>query len=516
MNHSELSTESSSNPLDSLFEAVCSSTRKAAALASVEAMLEWDERTLMPVKAASYRSEQVAEIAGIVHAQRTDPARGEQLASLAASQQLTDSSPQVQSAIRLMVRDYEKQSRLPTRLVTELAKTCIDAQQAWGVARTGSSWSTLAPWLEKVFALKKEQAACQLPDLDPYDSLMDDYEPGARWKAVSEQFDRLRREIVPLVQRFKEAKCRPNDAIMRRCYPVEHQKSFVQNVAKKIGFDFERGRLDSTDHPFCTTLGPHDCRITTRWDERFLPTALFGVLHEAGHGLYEQGLPCDWFGLPPGEAASLGIHESQSRLWENLIGRSREFWEWCFPVAKDAFPGALGDVTVQDAHAALLVVEPSFIRVEADEVTYNLHVMMRFDLEKAVIHGDLSVDELPSAWNDRFERDFGIRPTSDAEGVLQDIHWSGGLIGYFPTYTLGNIFAAQFMHAATESIDGLYQQIRDGHFEELLTWLRQHVHTAGRMYAPVDLVEKVTGQPVSEQWLVESLIRRYGPAYGVS
>lgn len=516
MNYSAFPTESSLNPLDSLFEAVCSSTRKAAVLSSVEAMLEWDERTIMPKNAASYRSEQVAEIAGLVHAKRTDPARGEQLASLVASQKETGGSPQVQAAIRLMARDYEKQSRLPSRLVTELAKTCIDAQQAWATARKNSSWSTLAPWLEKVFSLKKEQAACQLPDLDPYDALMDDYEPGARWKSVAEQFDQLRQKIVPLVHNFREATCRPNDAIMRRCYPVEQQKKFVRTIAEKIGFDFERGRLDSTDHPFCTTLGPHDCRITTRWDEQFLPTALFGVLHEAGHGLYEQGLPCDWFGLPPGEAASLGIHESQSRLWENLIGRSREFWEWCLPIAKDAFPNVLDDVTVRDAHAALLVVEPSFIRVEADEVTYNLHVMMRFDLEKAVIHGDLSVDELPLAWNDRFEKDFGKRPPSDADGVLQDIHWSGGLIGYFPTYTLGNIFAAQLMHAATESIIGLHEQIREGDFGELLAWLQKHIHAAGRVYDPTDLIERVTNQPVSEQWLVESLIRRYGPAYGVS
>ena len=303
-------------------------------------------------------------------------------------------------------------------------------------------------WLEKVFALKREQAACQRPDLDPYDSLMDDYEPGGRWTVVAERFARLREAIVPMVRACVESPRRPDDALMRRRYPLDAQRRFVRAVAEQIGFDFDRGRLDTTDHPFCSTMGPDDCRITTRWDEHFLPTALFGVLHEAGHGLYEQGLPRDWFGLPPGEAASLGIHESQSRLWENLVGRSPEFWEWCFPLAREAFPDALGDATAAAVHESLLAVEPSFIRVEADEVTYNLHVMLRFDLERAVIHGELPVADLPAAWNERFEKDFGRRPPSDAQGVLQDIHWSAGLVGYFPTYTLGNIFSAQLMVAA--------------------------------------------------------------------
>jgi carboxypeptidase Taq len=498
-----------------LFEQACAAAREAAVLASVEAALGWDERTLMPPRAAAYRGEQAAVIAGLLHTRRIDPARGEMLATLAASRLAAEGSPQVRTAIRLLAHDYEKQARLPTRLVTELAKTCVDAQQAWAAARAASSWSMLAPWLEKVFALKREQAACQRPDLDPYDSLLDDYEPGGRWPAVAARFERLRAAIVPLVRNCVESSRRPSDAVMRRRYPIRDQKQFVRAVAERIGFDFQRGRLDTTDHPFCSTLGPDDCRITTRWDEHSLPTALFGVLHEAGHGLYEQGLCREWFGLPPGEAASLGIHESQSRLWENLVGRSPEFWEWCFPLAREAFPDALAGVTAADVQASLLVVEPSFIRVEADEVTYNLHVMMRFDLERAVVHGDLAVADLPAAWNERFENDFGRRPPTDAEGVLQDIHWSAGLIGYFPTYTLGNLFAAQLMAAAERASPGLDRQMAAGQFGELLGWLRRNVHAAGRMQESEPLVEQVTGEPVSERWLVESLSRRYGSAYGL-
>ena len=483
-------------------------------LASVEALLGWDERTLLPAKATAWRGEQAAAIAGLLHERRTAPARGELLAALAASPLASEGAPQVRAAIRLMADDYRKQARLPARLVTELARTCVDAQHAWAAARAESSWPLLAPWLEKVFALKREQAACQRPDLDPYDSLMDDYEPGGRWTVVAERFARLREAIVPMVRACVESPRRPDDALMRRRYPLDAQRRFVRAVAEQIGFDFDRGRLDTTDHPFCSTMGPDDCRITTRWDEHFLPTALFGVLHEAGHGLYEQGLPRDWFGLPPGEAASLGIHESQSRLWENLVGRSPEFWEWCFPLAREAFPDALGDATAAAVHESLLAVEPSFIRVEADEVTYNLHVMLRFDLERAVIHGELPVADLPAAWNERFEKDFGRRPPSDAQGVLQDIHWSAGLVGYFPTYTLGNIFSAQLMVAANREIPGLMRQIAAGQFADLLGWLRRKVHSSGRTLESEPLVVQASGEPVSERWLVESLGRRYGAAHG--
>jgi carboxypeptidase Taq len=366
-----------------------------------------------------------------------------------------------------------------------------------------------------MFALKREQAACQGPDLDPYDALLDDYEPGGRWRAIAARFAGLRAGLVPLVQACAAARMRPDDAVLRRRYPVEAQRRFVSAVAERIGFDFRRGRLDTTAHPFCSTMGPDDCRITTRWDERFLPTALFGVLHEAGHGLYEQGLSHDWYGLPPGEAASLGIHESQSRLWENLVGRSRSFWEWCFPEARAAFPDALADADAATVHAALLTVRPSFIRVEADEVTYNLHVMLRFDLERAVVHGDLAVADLPSAWDERFEQDFGMRPPRAADGVLQDIHWSAGLIGYFPTYALGNMFAAQMMAAATERLPGLEEDFARGSFAELLGWLRREVHASGRMLESEPLVERVSGRPVSESWLLDSLRRRYGPGHGL-
>jgi len=503
------------SPTEQLFDEVCAHARQTAVLASVESLLGWDEQTMMPPLAAAHRAAQVEAVATLVHRRRCDPAYGERLASLAAGPLVRDGSPQVRAAIRLLGRDFAKHARVPERLVGTLAKTCIEAQQAWVTARAESSWSMLEPWLQQVFDLKRQLAACQMPGADPYDALLDDYEPGGRWQTIAAQFSELRDEIVPLVQACVGSSRRPDDAVVRRSYPVADQRRFVREVASRIGFDFQRGRLDTAAHPFCSGMGPHDCRITTRWDEHSLPTALYGVLHEAGHGLYEQGLPSEWYGLPPGEAASLGIHESQSRLWENLIGRSPGFWEWCFPIARQAFPQSLADADAARVQESLMVVRPSLIRVEADEVTYNLHVMMRFDLERAVVHGDLAVADLPEAWNERFARDFGFRPSSDAEGVLQDIHWSAGLIGYFPTYTLGNIFAAQLMAAASREMPDLDRDLTAGRFAGLLSWLRSHVHAHGRQLESVALVEQATGQPVSSRWLVESLRRRYGAAYGL-
>ncbi len=500
---------------EELFAEVCGQARNAARLASVEALLGWDEQTYLPPRGGGYRAEQAAALAEIVHRTRTDPAHGERLATLADGPLGRSGPPAVAGTIRLLRRDFDKHARLPSRLVVELAKTGVEAQQAWRAARAESSWEMFAPWLERMVALKREQGACQLPDRDPYDALMDDYEPDASWRAIAARFDRLRAALVGLMRDCIDASGKPDGAVLERRFPVGSQRRFVHDVASRIGFDFDRGRLDTTTHPFCTTLGPDDCRITTRWDEHFLPTALYGVLHEAGHGLYEQGLPREWFGLPPGEAASLGVHESQSRLWENLVGRSPAFWEWCFPSARAAFPEAFADATADRVQRALMVVKPSFIRVEADEVTYNLHVMLRFDLERALVQETLAVADLRDAWNDRFEKDFGLRPPTDADGVLQDVHWAAGLIGYFPTYTLGNLFAAQLMHAAGAAVPGLEQDIAGGRFGGLLAWLRREVHDHGRLLGSEELVERASGGGVSEEWLVASLRRRYGEAHGL-
>ncbi len=498
------------------FLASCEHAKSVSLLATVDGLLQWDEQTMLPAAAGDFRADQAAALAALTHVQRTKKEQGERLEKLADSSLATDGPEFVQATIRLLHQDFQKQSRVPERLVEEIARTSIESQQEWVRAVKASEWKKMVVHLEKMFSLKRELAMCQSPELDPYDALMDDYEPGARWRSVDATFSRLREALTPLVRGCLESTNGPQDAVLRGAFPLLSQQTFVRQIIEKIGFQFERGRLDTTAHPFCSTLGPNDCRLTTRWDEAFLPTALYSVLHEAGHGLYEQGLPVDWFGLPPGEATSLGIHESQSRLWENLVGRSPEFWEWCYPLARKAFPESFDDVTSDELAKAVRSVEPNFIRVEADEVTYNLHVMMRFDLEREIINGNLAVVDLPDAWNDRFEADFGKRPSTVREGVLQDIHWPAGLIGYFPTYTLGNIFSAQIMNAAQQAGVGLAEQIRAGEFAPLLHWLHQHIHASGRTHTSEALVEKVSGESVSEKYLVESLYRRYGPIHGLS
>ncbi len=498
------------------FLSSCDHARSVSLLGAVDGLLQWDEQTMLPSAAGDFRAEQVAALAAVTHAQRTEKEQGDRLQRLKDSLLGKEGPRVVQATIQLLHEDFQKQSRVPGKLVQELARTSIEAQQAWVRAVKASEWKPMVSHLEKMFSLKRELAACQRPDLDPYDALLDDYEPGARWKSINATFSCLRKALAPLVRGCIESSEGPQETVLRGNFPLQSQQAFVRLVVEKIGFSFERGRLDTTAHPFCSTLGPNDCRLTTRWDEKFLPTALYSVLHEAGHGLYEQGLPVDWFGLPPGEAASLGIHESQSRLWENLVGRSPEFWEWCHPIARNAFPEPFNDVSPGTLAKAVRSVSPNFIRVEADEVTYNLHVMMRFDLEREIIHGNLLVADLPSAWNERFEADFGRRPSRIEDGVLQDIHWPAGLIGYFPTYTLGNIFSAQIMAAAQQSGVGTPQQIRDGEFAPLLHWLRENVHAFGRTYTSEALVEKASGKPVSEQYLVDSLYQRYGPLHGLS
>jgi carboxypeptidase Taq len=293
------------------------------------------------------------------------------------------------------------------------------------------------------------------------------------------------------------------------------QETFGKEAAARIGFEFPSGRLDVTHHPFCTNVGPRDTRITTRYDERFFPSAFFGILHEAGHGIYDQGLPAEHYGLPPGKYVSLGIHESQSRMWENMVGRSRAFWDFFFPAVKQAFPNALDGVSLAEFHYAVNDVRPSLIRVEADEATYNLHIIIRFELEQELIEDRLKVADLPAAWNERYQQYLGIKPPHDADGVLQDVHWSAGLIGYFPTYTLGNLYAAQFFRQADKDLGGLERQFALGQFLPLRDWLREKIHHQGQRYTAAELVQNITGKPLDHKPLIDYLRKKLGPLYGI-
>jgi carboxypeptidase Taq len=496
------------------FDELCQLSREAALLESIEGLLGWDERTYMPTKAGPYRAEQMTYLTGEVHKKRTSPRIGELLENLAGSQFAADPHSDSGATIRQLKRDYEKRVKLPQRLVEELTRESVLGQQAWVKARKENDFASFAPHLEKLYSLKREQAEALGYKDHPYDALLDDFEPDAKTHEVSRVLAELRAELVPLVQVIIDSGRKAPVEVLAREFPVAAQAEFGKAAAAAIGFDFEAGRLDVTHHPFCSGMGPHDCRITTRYDERFFPGAFFGTLHEAGHGIYDQGLRAEQFGLPPGTYVSLGIHESQSRMWENSVGRSRAFWQHFFPKLQAAFP-SVRDVSLETWYFAVNNVQPSLIRVEADEATYNLHIIVRFELEQALITGELPIRDLPSAWREKYRQYLGIEPPDDTDGVLQDIHWSAALIGYFPTYSLGNLYAAQFFEAADKDLGGLTQQFSRGEFHPLKDWLNKNIHHRGQCYTATELVQLVTGKPLSHEPLMRHLRSKLEPLYGL-
>jgi carboxypeptidase Taq len=489
--------------------------REAALLGSCAGLLGWDERVNMPRQGAGLRGEQMALLARLTHEKMTAPVIGELLSTIEGSDLVKDADSDTAANVREIRRTRDRAVKLPKELVEELARVTTHAQQVWQQARAANDFAAFQPWLDKIVRLKRQEAQAIGYKDAPYDALLDEYEPGATTAEVTTLFAALRAELVPLIEAIRASGRRPNHAILERDYPVDRQKVFGQSAAAAIGFDFDAGRLDVTTHPFCSGTGPGDCRITTRYNPRHFNEAFFGILHESGHGIYEQNLSADHFGTPLGTACSLGIHESQSRLWENQVGRGRPFWEYFFPRARQVFLEALRDVSLDDFLFAINDVRPSFIRVEADEATYNLHIILRFELEQALMRSDLQATDVPAAWNEKFTKSFGLTPETDAQGCLQDIHWSGGGIGYFPTYTLGNLYAAQFMDAARRDLGDLDADFRRGDFGRLKGWLNEKVHRPGQHWRPGKLCERVTAAPLSHKPLMTYLRGKYGPLYGV-
>lgn len=489
-------------------------SKELGVLGSCAAVLGWDQQTYMPANGAGLRGEQMAFLAGLSHGKATDPKVGELLAAVEGSDLVRDPESDAAANVRELRRGYDRATKLPAALVEELARVTTAAQQAWQQARAANDFPTFRPLLEQVVALKRQEAQAVGYADHPYNALLDEYEPGATVAEVREVFAGLTRDLVPLIKAIGESGKKPDRSVLERDFPVERQKVFAEAAAVAFGFDFASGRLDTTAHPFCSGVGPGDCRLTTRYNPRFFSEAFFGVLHETGHGLYEQNLPAEHFGTPVGGACSLGIHESQSRLWENQVGRGRPFWDHFFPRLRQTFP-ALAGVEPDRFYFAINEVKPSLIRVEADEATYNLHVALRFELELGLISGDLAVADLPGAWNERFKAFLGLDVPDDARGCLQDIHWSFGGIGYFPTYTLGNLYAAQLMAAARRDLGGLDDDFRRGEFGRLKLWLGEKIHRHGGRYRAGELCRRATGEPLSATPFVSYLNEKFGPLYGV-
>ena len=486
-------------------------------LKDAAALLSWDQETYMPSGGGQTRAEQLATLQTLAHAKFVSPDIEDLLlhhidptTGLANTEAIDDAS---KALLRETWRDFSRAKKLPSDFVNRRERECSLAQQVWAEARRRDDFMHFLPNLQTVVALKFEEIDYMGYDDSPYDALLDTYEPGATVAQLQPLFATLRHGLLELLQHVREA-ASPDDRLLFQSYDEQQQLAFGKLVLHGMGYDFNRGRLDLSAHPFTTSFHPTDVRVTTRVFEKDLPSCLFSCIHEGGHGLYEQGLPQEQYGTPLGEAISLGIHESQSRLWENNVGRSKAFWTHFFPSLQQHFPSQLGAISLDAFHAALNRVKPSLIRVEADEVTYNLHIMVRFEIELALIEKRVAVKDLPGLWQEKMQEYLGIVPERDAEGVLQDVHWSLGALGYFPTYTLGNLYAAMFFQQACQDIPSLETEIQRGHLLSLKDWLNRNIHQYGRQYSSTDLLHRITGRALSVKPFLSYLQTKIGNIYG--
>ena len=498
--------------MDKTFDALLARMQELRDLGGLISLATWDQETYLPPKAADSRAHQLSTVQGLHHERLVDPRLGELLAWAAENKGLTDDQ---RAMARVLTHERDRAVKVPKKLVQALAEAQSRGLMAWREARKQNSFAPFQPALERLLALRREQADAYGHSGERYDALLEGYEPGMKVARLSPVLTALRDNLIPLVGALQAAPRQVADLFQGRRFDTEAQWRFTLRLLGDMGFDLEAGRQDKSIHPFSSGQHPQDVRLTTDLEEVSL-SALFSTLHEGGHGLYEQGFSEAHYRTPLANAPSMGLHESQSRLWENLVGRSRAFWSHYFPALREAFPEALAGVELDTFHAAVNRVTPSLIRVEADEVTYNLHIVLRYELELLLIRDELPLDELPAAWNERMRRYLGLTPPDDTRGVLQDIHWAWGELGYFPTYSLGNLYAASLYRAAQRALPGLEEGFARGELRPLRDWLRTHVHSEGYRQPAEELVRKVTGQGLTDTDFLAYLKSKYGALYGVS
>lgn len=483
-------------------------------LTKAAAVLGWDRDTKMPEGGAASRTRQMTTLSRMIHERYASDKLGDLLESLDAWSTSLDYDSDEAGLIRLARREFTTRRQVPADLVRRTAQAVGEANQVWKKARAEADFAPFAPHLERIIALKKEYVAC-FPDAEHfYDPLLDQFEPGMKTPDVEAIFNQVREPQVALLREIAAAP-QLDDSLVHQAYDPDAQMAAAHEIAPLLGYDFKRGRIDLTTHPFATSFSVNDARITTRVYPDFLNPCLFGTMHETGHAMYEAGVHERFEGLPLARGTSMMVHESQSRMFENYIGRSRAFAGPLLGVLGRHFPDQLGNVDADTFYRAINIVQPSFIRVEADEVSYNLHIIIRFELELALIGGDLAVADLPDAWDEKMAKYVGVRPANPAQGVLQDVHWSAGSFGYFPTYALGSILAAQFWAKIGADIPNRDQQLAEGETAEIVAWLREHIHQHGKLYPPMELVERVTGTGFSAQPFLDYLNAKFRPLYGI-
>ncbi|MBI1744165.1 carboxypeptidase M32 [Candidatus Acetothermia bacterium] len=482
-------------------------------LNSAAALLTWDQTTYMPPGGAPARGRQIATLGKLAHEKFTDPTIGKLLDELTSYEKSLLYDSDEASFLRVTRRDYEKAVKVPAAFIAELFSHAAKTYDIWTKARPANDFTTVRPYLEKTLDLSRKYANFYPGYEHIADPLIDDSDEGMKASTVKKLFAQLREQLVPIVKAITSQPA-ADDSCLKKNYPEAQQWPFGVEVIKRFGYDFSRGRQDKTHHPYCIKFSLGDVRITTRFKENDLGEGLFSTLHESGHAMYEQGICMDLEGTPLARGTSSGVHESQSRSWENLVGRSRGFWEFFYPKLQQTFPQQLRSVSLDTFYRAINKVERSLIRTDADEVTYNLHVMMRFDFELQMLEGKLAIKDLPEAWRERFKADFGIAPPDDKDGCLQDVHWYGGVIGgVFQGYTLGNILSAQFFETAVKAHPEIKPQIKQGEFATLYRWLKENIYQHGRKYTATELVQKVTGGPMSIEPYIRYLKTKYGELY---
>ena len=489
-----------------------------AAIGDVNAaasLLSWDQETYMPDEGVPLRSEQLATLSRISHEMLTSGEMGGILASLNGENGKNGGLSSEDAAMaRVAKRDYERATKLPSKLVSDISRATSLAQPAWQKAREEADWSIFAPHLEKIVELQRETAEHLGYEDHPYDALLDLYETGARKAKLEVMFEELKGGIAPLLKKIPASNPEGRSKVLTGDFDEARQEEFGKSVLGDIGYDWGRGRQDRVVHAFCTNIGgPEDVRITTNFSPTKLDNALFTSMHEGGHAMYEQGVNPEYSRTPLSGGTSMGVHESQSRLWENLVGRSRGFWSHYLPKLQNTFPEALGDTDLETFHRAINEVKPGFIRIYADELTYNLHVLLRFEMEVALLEGKLSVADIPAAWNEKMGEYLGLIPKDDSEGALQDVHWSMGLFGYFPAYSMGNVLSVQFYEAAVADHPEIPDEIASGEFDTLKNWLTENIYRHGSRFDPDEIVERATGKSLDTAPYLAYLEKKFGELY---
>ena len=501
-----------SKEMSKQYEAYQSRMRKIADINGAIAVMSWDKEVNLPKKGAAARSQQIATLSGMSHELFTDKAFGKELeALLQLKEELT---PEQYRNVELTLKDYQKSTKLPTDFVVQHSQAVSEAYHAWMKAREGNDFGIYKAALSKIVDFSRKQAELLGYDEHPYDALLNLYEPNATTAALTVLFKDVREQLVDFVKTIK-AKPQVDNAFVSKFYPKDKQWDFGIKLLKNMGYDFEAGRQDVSAHPFTINFASTDVRVTTRIDEHDLSNMTWSCIHEGGHALYEQGLSWSNYGLPLGEACSLGIHESQARLWENNVGRSKAYWQAHYADLQQVFPNELGSISLDDFYKGINQIAPNAIRTEADELHYHFHVLIRFEIEKALMEGTIEVDNLDTIWNEKYAEYMGIDIQHDNEGILQDIHWSHGSIGYFPTYSLGSFYAAQFFAKAKQDIPTLEEEMAAGNNDNLLQWLRQNIHQHGRYYTPDELCEKITGEKLNFGYFMAYAKNKFGAIYDI-